>query len=394
MSKRVSLKAIFFDGINDRVVVPDQDEFSFSDGVADKPFSLSSWVYVGDIAADNGPFITKSNNTIPVRNEYIFKHENGVLFFFIYDSLQNASGNAIRIIANAATLSSKTWHHVVATYDGSGEKEGLKVYTDSVFTPSTAAESGTYVRMRPSATAVVLGATEDLNIPQRRFEERLADTCVFNKELTLAEVKEIYNQGRVKDMTKATTYKNLISWWKMGDDRDHTGDGGIIDYVSGFNGTLTDGATIVTAPVLNTDRIFPTGFKYTSYGRTRQPKNIAGDHAVYIHGGISGDVPKADPNVNTPGFITENQRFLHVYWKAEQTDKTHEIVAFGYSYASGTWSLLYDTSGNQIKLNTENAAVDIYRIFEISGVDKVYFKSTGADDLLGTDLLAAAASTF
>ena len=50
--------------------------------------------------------------------------------------------------------------------------------------------------------------------------------------------------------------------------------------------------------------------------------------------------------------------------------------------------------GNQIKLNTENAAVDIYRIFEISGVDKVYFKSTGADDLLGTDLLAAAASTF
>ena len=393
MSKRVNLNAVALDGTNDRVVVSDQDEFSFSDGVSDKPFSLSAWVFVGDITADNGPFITKSNNTLAVRNEYIFKHENGVLFFFLYDSQQNASGNAIRIIANAPTLSSKTWHHVVATYDGSGEKEGLKCYTDGVFTPATAAESGTYVVMRPSATAIVLGATEDFNIPQRRFEERLADICIFNKELTLAEVQEVYNQGRVKNMIKATTYNNLVSWWKMGDDLDTTGTGGIIDYKSRFNGTLTDGASIVTAPALPTDRIKPEGFIYSSYGRTRQPKNVAGDHQIYIHGGVSGNMPTAAPSNSSDGYGTENQRFLHVYWRADQTNTTHTITAWGYSHASQAWAELHDVNGTQVRLTTTNTAVNLSRVFEISGVDKVYFRQSG-DALASTDLFAAAASTF
>ena len=130
-----------------------------------------------------------------------------------------------------------------------------------------------------------------------------------------------------------------------------------------------------------------------SWGRTRQPKSITGDHAVYIHGGKTS-LPEVDPDQNTEGFVTENQRFLHTYWKAEQSNKTHEITAFGYSYSTKSWSPLVDVAGNEVKLSTENEAVNIYKIFEISGVDKVYFKSTGADSLLSTDLFTAACSTF
>jgi hypothetical protein len=105
-------------------------------------------------------------------------------------------------------------------------------------------------------------------------------------------------------------------------------------------------------------------------------------------------MPKTDPSSSSDGFKTESQRFLHVRWKAQQSNKDHEIVVFGYSYAFGAWAPLLDTSGTEIKLSTSNAAVDIYKVFEIDGVDKVYFKSTGTHDLLATDLLAAAMSSF
>ena len=75
-TEKVNKKAISFDGTNDVVVVSDQDEYSPTNGSTDTAFSISAWVYVGDVSEDNGPFVAKSNNTISVRNEYIFKHSN------------------------------------------------------------------------------------------------------------------------------------------------------------------------------------------------------------------------------------------------------------------------------------------------------------------------------
>ena len=129
--EKINKKAISFDGTNDVVVVSDQDEYSPTNGSTDTAFSISAWVYVGDVSEDNGPFVAKSNNTISVRNEYIFKHSNGEVQLFIYDSTLNANGNQIRAQANAATLSDSTWHHVVATYDGSTNASGIKLYTDA-----------------------------------------------------------------------------------------------------------------------------------------------------------------------------------------------------------------------------------------------------------------------
>lgn len=411
MSKRVNLKAIQFDGTNDYITIPDSvDRFSFTNGVdQDQPFSLSAWVYLNEdpVANSNGgAFISKSDfvevdNGQGIGTEWFFRHNNGEVQLFLYDSPPQ-TGEFLRIRANAATLVANRWIFVAATYDGSSTAAGLKLYqfdsANSGEIAATADKHAGYNRMSKTNSKVFIGAAEEIEdgtvVAARTFEGKLADICVFDKQLSLAEVTEIYNEGKVKDMTKFSAYNNVVSWWKMGDDRDSINTKGVLDYKSGFHGTPTSIEKFETVPALDTDRIFQTGLRYTSYGRTRQPKNIASDHAVYIHGGISGDVPKVDPGANTPGFTTENQRFLHVYWKAEQTNKTHEITAFGYSHASGAWSLLYDTRGNQIKLNTENAAVDTYRVFEISGTDKVYFKSTGADDLLATDLLAAATSTF
>ena len=52
-----------------------------------------------------------------------------------------------------------------------------------------------------------------------------------------------------------SAFANVVSWWKMGDDQDADVSNGIIDYVSGHHGTLTNGASIIDELGLPSDRI-------------------------------------------------------------------------------------------------------------------------------------------
>jgi len=398
MSKRVNLKAISFDGSNDHVLVPDQDEFSFGDGSGnDKPFTFSAWVFVEDATGgDEGPFITKGQVGGGTNIEYLFKHASGLLRAFIYRGDNTGTNNRIKLQADAASIPDATWTHVVLTYDGSLSENGLKFYTNGLATAATAGKDADYSGgggTRNSTEPLVIGKTNNggANAAQT-YEDRMADVCIFNKELSATEVSELYNGGRVKNMLKATTYGDLISWWKMGDDLDTTATGGIIDYVSGFNGSVKNGAFIDTVPALDTDRIGNDGVMTpSSWGRSRQPRNIAGNHQVYVHGGIAGNMPTTVPSGVDAGYALENQRYLHLYWKAAST--TAAVTAWTYSHASGDWSELYDTNGTQVKLSVSGAPADTMRIFEVSGVDKVYFRQSGTA-LAATDLFAAAASSF
>ena len=252
--EKINKKAISLDGTNDHVLISDQDDFSFTNGSNDLPFSISAWVYVGDISSDDGPFISKANFTTG-GNEWLFKHGNGKLQFFLYDNISSAAGYSIRTQAPSATLSDTTWHHVVATYSGNGSQTGIKVYTDGSQTTSTQSANGSYSRLRNTSTPVVIGATQDLANANRVFEDRIADCVVFNKELTLAEVQEVYNSGNVMNVRNHSAFANVVSWWKMGDDQDTAGSNGIRDYISGYHGTLTNGASIIDDVNIPSDRI-------------------------------------------------------------------------------------------------------------------------------------------
>ena len=252
--EKINKKAISLDGSNDHVLSSDQDDFSFTNGSNDLPFSLSLWVYVGDISSDDGPFISKANFTTG-GNEFIFKHANGKLQFFLYDNISSAAGDSIRTQAPSATLSDATWHHVVATYSGNGSQTGMKVYTDGSQTTSTQSQNGSYSRLRNTSTPVVIGATQDLANANRVFEDRIADCVVFNKELTSTEVAEIYNSGNVMNVRNHSAFANVVSWWKMGDDQDVEGSNGIRDYVSGYHGTLTNGAAIIDQTEIPSDTL-------------------------------------------------------------------------------------------------------------------------------------------
>ena len=254
-TESVNKKAISLDGTNDHVLISDQDDFSFTNGSNDLAFSLSAWAYVDDVSSDNGPFITKalvSGGSDGL--EYIFKHAEGKLRIFLYTS--PGTGNRITLETDSVVLTDQTWHQVVMTYSGNKSSSGISVYVDGtqITSTNTAFNAGTYTGMVNQTTPLILGKTHnDPPSAGQAFEDRLADICVFNKELSSAEVTELYNSGKVMNIRNHSAFANVVSWWKMGDDEDTSSSGGIKDYVSGHHGTLTNGASIIDESGLSSD---------------------------------------------------------------------------------------------------------------------------------------------
>lgn len=132
--------------------------------------------------------------------------------------------------------------------------------------------------------------------------------------------------------------------------------------------------------------------KYTSWGRTRRPKNIAGPDgtkvvsvanlaaAKVITDAITAD-HKSKPSSGV--YSTENQRFLHI----TTTNGGEVSNIYVYHYASGVWSELVYSGHDQ-----NNASITVpgntCKVIEIAGADLVAFTLTDATDVY------AACSTF
>lgn len=89
----------------------------------------------------------------------------------------------------------------------------------------------------------------------------------------------------------------------------------------------------------------------------------------------------------TSGYLTENQRFLHVTTEANVT------AIYGYNFASGRWRLLkeriVDDAGSSADLDDavivfKNLTVpqDTHRIIDIAGMDRVAFLGTDNKTIL------------
>ena len=261
----VSTKAIFFDGTSgladqsDHIEIGDHDAFSFTDGVNDKPFSISVWAYVGNIATDDGPFVTKAFVSGVGETEYIFKHSNGLLRMFLYSG--SGVGNRIKLYSNAPVLSSETWHNIVFTYNGNKASPVMKFYLDGATVAAAQTEDAPYGGQTNTSQPLRIGNTNN-EPPQdgQAFEDQMADVVIFNKELTATEVLEVFGgtqgaagTGRVKDMSNFSAAANIISWWKMGDGDNSSGTNGVRDSIGGYHGTLKNGAKIVNAKNLKSD---------------------------------------------------------------------------------------------------------------------------------------------
>jgi len=120
---------------------------------------------------------------------------------------------------------------------------------------------------------------------------------------------------------------------------------------------------------------------YSSWGRTRGPKNlISSDHTTPASVILTGTA--GAPDLESAGYITENQRFLHIS-HIRSSACTIQIQA--YMHASGQWADI----GAAITSNDART----HNIVEIFGVDKVRFIIKGLANA-ATCTIFPACSTF
>ena len=95
----------------------------------------------------------------------------------------------------------------------------------------------------------------------------------------------------------------------------------------------------------------------TSWGRTRRPKTLANrDHkvpaketaaevlTVTASGLVDALNAIALPQCN--GYVTENQRYLHVYVADPVGSAADSLEIYGYNYAFGKWAPILEEDGD------------------------------------------------
>jgi len=177
--------------------IADSNDFSFTNGTTDVPFSMSMWVNFSAFSATGNWFLNKRSATTG-GDEWQLMYLSGAIYF----SKLQYNNNAIsqNIITNTGLFSTGTWYHVVYTDDGSGSVGSGKIYIDGALNVASNSNSGgTYTRMNNGNFSVFAGINGWSPSDSLKHKGKIDEIAIWkNKELTSIEVTQLYNAGAGK----------------------------------------------------------------------------------------------------------------------------------------------------------------------------------------------------
>jgi hypothetical protein len=196
-----NIRSLDFNGTNSRLTVADHNDLSFGNGSSDSAFSIAGWIKLD--TNDKERILSKSTDTT---SEYLFAVDgNGRLALVPMDNLKSQliykTGNTV--------LSTGTWYHVAATYDGSSNGSGINIYINgSIDTVYASGSLGSYTAMENSSGPVWIGGWDD---DDTWFNGKIDEIAIWDKELSAPEISNIYNGGIPIKLTGS----NLVAYWRM-----------------------------------------------------------------------------------------------------------------------------------------------------------------------------------
>lgn len=238
-----SLFSTEFDGILDYVDLG--TGFNSSLELGDS-FSISAWVKFGNTATNRSIVSNIDAGTgIELR---VLTPEN-IRFILV-----QGGGNYIYV--DTSFLSIDTWHHVVATYDGSNNVSGINVYIDGSLDNDSNGTSGTITSISNSES-LIIGARPNLS-GAYEYAGNIDEVAIFDSALSSSDVTTIYNSGVPNDITSLSP----TAWWRMGDESGYqyltnkmsyskysTYFDGADDYVGGIDSSQFAGASKISISV-------------------------------------------------------------------------------------------------------------------------------------------------
>jgi len=128
----------------------------------------------------------------------------------------NTDGTANTLLVPNASLVDNEWHHIVATYDGTTNTDGINVYIDTVKTSATALSTG--IRST-SNVGTLIGATRESS-PIYKLQGNLDELAIWSGSVISEDtIEKIYNTtkdnpGKVADLSE-TPEGAPLAWYRF-----------------------------------------------------------------------------------------------------------------------------------------------------------------------------------
>ncbi|MDI6787053.1 MAG: right-handed parallel beta-helix repeat-containing protein [Planctomycetota bacterium] len=227
--------AFSFDGVNDKMTVSDTDSLRPTNMSIEfwvKPFAVKSYNQV--IAGKVGGTFPGSRRGFELLLIGTFHPEREKVNLAIFNLSENCT-NSISVLAT------KTWYHIVGTYDGIS----IKMYVNGVLESTTPFAGGL-----GDTTGAVLGIGFSAFWNGNFFKGLLDEIRIYNRALTGGAISDLYFTNKPITVTSkgvgVPKFPGLVSWW--------SGDGTAKDLWGGNNGTLQNGATYTDIAALTATR--------------------------------------------------------------------------------------------------------------------------------------------
>ncbi len=171
------------------------------------PFSIGIWEKG---LGPNEELLGTAHNVSPWEGVWFGTNGSGQVFFALQDS------SASRIAINTTTIPNATqWNHIVATYDGSNNISGFKIYINGIQAAIVNAGGSTSGLGTFSNGPWFIGSNAS---GTGLFSGMLDDVRIYNRALSATEVKQLYNAGAVGTTidtapAQALSGGGLVGYW-------------------------------------------------------------------------------------------------------------------------------------------------------------------------------------
>ncbi len=185
-------KGLDFDGTNDYVLIPDQNEFSIS---TTGSLSVEFWLKTGNDITTRQELIAKGGQITGETFEWMIRIKDGNL----HGSVCEKSGNTIR--RETVSVSVNTWYHVAIIYKGYTQFDDVEIYIDSVEKSNLANQANNVYSNENCQLGI---GREYTTTGWHYFKGILDEVKIYNRILTSQEVQGHYNSGN--------RYKSTGTW--------------------------------------------------------------------------------------------------------------------------------------------------------------------------------------
>ena len=175
-------------GTTTRITLATPTDFDFN---FNTPFSISLWENHG-MTSSTAVVIGKMTSGVNSKGWYIYKTSGGSAR--LQFELVHSSGSKFSVATTGTpALNNNAWHHVVVTYDGNSNRNGIKIYVDGVLNAQgTSLAAGAWTAI--NTNAVSLGGT---SAGLSRYIGHLDSVRIYPRALTSSEVTSLFSEDAV-----------------------------------------------------------------------------------------------------------------------------------------------------------------------------------------------------